>query len=57
MDGADVSLYLNESLKVWVALHLLACEIKTIFLLPAIFTVDQETVVELKPKIKQEAID
>lgn len=47
VNASAASLYLDKSEEMQVALHLSACELKIVFLLPAVMMVDRETLVEL----------
>lgn len=45
-------LYLNISMKMWVVLHLPACELKIVFFHPTVMFIAKETLVKLQAKRK-----
>lgn len=42
------SVYLNENKEMWVALHLPACKLQTVFLFPAVMLIAREALRELQ---------
>lgn len=44
--------YLDKSKEMWVALHLPACELKTVFFLPTVMKIGREALMELQTEKK-----
>lgn len=45
--------YLDKSKEMWVALHLPACELKTVFFLPTVMKIGREALMELQTEKKR----